>query len=278
MNKFSIILDLDGSLLNEKKEIGTNNLEALQEAIIQGCNVTLASGRSHELMIPFAKQLGLTGKIICCNGAYQYCLKEKKIINTQAFDSINLNYLFEALESKSLYYTLYCSNGIYATEESPHTQGIRKQFNALTVDSDITILSDLNKLKEQCGDIYKVLASSPEKKVLHELKSLLDDRFQTERSHPNKLDINHKDVNKGRSVEQWLTNNSLNPKNAVAFGDADNDLEMFKVVGEPVAMLNASPKARGMANTIITRNDGCGIGQYIRYMMREIKSGFKKAK
>ena len=66
-----IVLDLDGTLTNSKKEITPRTYEALMEAQKKGIVVVLASGRPTYGIMPLAKQLKLAeygGYILAFNG------------------------------------------------------------------------------------------------------------------------------------------------------------------------------------------------------------------
>lgn len=81
-----IALDLDGTLLNNKKMISPASVSALQSAQQAGVKIILATGRSHSEALPYYQQLQLTEPMICCNGSYlyhprqrQYCVRWRLI-------------------------------------------------------------------------------------------------------------------------------------------------------------------------------------------------------
>ncbi|MGD8112801.1 HAD family hydrolase [Vibrio sp. TRT 17S01] len=265
----AVIIDLDGTLLNDHNQISANNAEAIQQALKAGYHVTLASGRPHDLMLPFAKQLGIHAPLICCNGAYHYDTVKNVHRNVKAFNAQQLAELLTTLNLGHFDFTIYAQNGIYATHASKHFDGLKQQMVQLSVSSNMALIPSLVELQSVCGDVYKVLVSSSDKLALCELRDALRNTLQADLSTPNKLDITCLGVNKGHSASLWLESQHLNPNLTIAFGDGDNDISLFNVVGEPVAMENASPTLRGLANLIITDNNGCGIGQYLRLIIRE---------
>ena len=269
MNYQAVIIDLDGTLLNDRNQISVNNVEAIQQAQKEGIVVTLASGRPHDLMLPYAEQLGISTAMICCNGAYHYDMNKRAIVDAKPFEKNQLTELLTTLNLGHFDFTLYTKRGIFSAKPSEHFNGLEAQANSLGVKVNMEVIPSLHQLQERCGDVYKVLVSSSDKQALSELRSSLQHTLQADLSAPNKLDITAIGANKGHSALKWLTNNNLNPIQTIAFGDGDNDIELFKAVGEPVAMDNASPALRGIANLIITDNNGCGIGQYLRLIVRE---------
>lgn len=265
----AIIIDLDGTLLNDQHQINANNIDAIKLALREGYQVTLASGRPHNLMLPYVNQLGVTAPIICCNGAYQYDPVKQRVNHSTIIETAQLTQLLDMLNLGQFYFTIYAQNGIYATQESAHFLGLKKQMEMNNAQGEIAIIKAVEELTAHCGDVYKVLVSSDDKIALCQLRDTLTNSLQADLSAPNKLDITGLGVNKGQATLCWLNQQNIAPKQTIAFGDGDNDAEMFRIVGEPVAMANASPALRGLANLIVTDNNGCGIGQYLRLVVSE---------
>ena len=265
----AIIIDLDGTLLNDQHQVNPNNADAIKLALREGYQVTLASGRPHNLMLPYANQLGITAPMICCNGAYQYDPMQQRVNHSTTIEGEPLNQLLETLNVGQFYFTIYAQNGTFATQESAHFLGLKKQMEMNNAQGEMAIITSIEELKTRCGDVYKILASSDDKVALCQLRDALKIYLQADLSAPNKLDITGFGVNKGQATLCWLNQQNLTAKSTIAFGDGDNDAEMFRVVGEAIAMANASPALRGLANLIITDNNGCGIGEYLRLIVSE---------
>ena len=71
MNYKLLVLDLDGTLTNTKKEITPRNREILIQAQQQGTRLVLASGRPTYGIVPLANQLQMNqfeGYILSYNG------------------------------------------------------------------------------------------------------------------------------------------------------------------------------------------------------------------
>lgn len=81
-----IVLDLDGTLTNEKKEITPRTFNALMMAQEIGVKIVLASGRPTQGIVPLAVQLNLSkfgGYILAFNGGLVIdCNSGKQIFNS----------------------------------------------------------------------------------------------------------------------------------------------------------------------------------------------------
>ena len=64
-----IAMDLDGTLLDEEKNISQKDREAVREAIDRGYLVTLATGRMYRSALSYAQELGIKLPLVTYNGA-----------------------------------------------------------------------------------------------------------------------------------------------------------------------------------------------------------------
>ena len=81
MDLKTIVLDIDGTLLNAKKIMTTRTREKLIEAQEKGIKVVLASGRPTRGMIPLAEELEMDkyeGFLVSYNGSQVYDVKTKE--------------------------------------------------------------------------------------------------------------------------------------------------------------------------------------------------------
>lgn len=76
-------IDLDGTLLGPDKQISPANAAAVGILREQGLHVVLASGRRHESMLRFARQLGLRGPLISCQGALVKIAETGEVLHQQ---------------------------------------------------------------------------------------------------------------------------------------------------------------------------------------------------
>ena len=78
-----LVLDIDGTLTNSKKEITPRVFDALKKAQEKGVKIVLASGRPTYGIVPVAKQLELEK-----NGGYILSFNGGKIINAETGEVI----------------------------------------------------------------------------------------------------------------------------------------------------------------------------------------------
>ena len=91
-----LVLDVDGTLLNNAKEISKRTLVTLLKVQQTGIRIVLASGRPAHGLLPLAKQLELDhydGFVIAYNGSQIISAKDGKVIFERHIDNELLHYL-----------------------------------------------------------------------------------------------------------------------------------------------------------------------------------------
>ena len=77
-------------------------------------------------------------------------------------------------------------------------------------------------------------------------------------------------VDKGSGVLKLLSSLGVAPEDALAVGDAENDLSMLRIVGIGAAPANAQPAALAAADVVVPSNSDDGVAAAIRkYVLPE---------
>ena len=71
-------------------------------------------------------------------------------------------------------------------------------------------------------------------------------------------------ASKGSGLAWLLNHMDISAENVLAMGDGENDLEMLQMVGVGVAMGNAGPKVKAIADAVVASNDNDGVAEAIR--------------
>lgn len=78
-------------------------------------------------------------------------------------------------------------------------------------------------------------------------------------------------VNKGTSLELVSAEMGIKPKNIMAVGDSENDIEFLKVVGHKVAVANADPELKAVADYVTINRFGDGVSEAInRFVLDDL--------
>ncbi len=253
----AVFLDIDGTLLNSRHQImpcTRSHLEYLQS---RGIPIVLCSARPPEGVNLVAEQAGLQGPVACYNGGLIF--DENHTILRDVGIDIQMAMDFRRFASEQfpeLVVSAYLYN-VWLAEDPQHPM-IEQEAEISgcmplegTLEQIATSASHIHKLL--CiGDAMRIRALELEtRKRFPQLMAL--------RSKSTYLEILSPESTKGSAAKVLLEHYGLSPKQAVAFGDSDVDLDMLQYCGLGVAMGNAPRQVKEAADYVTASNDEEGI-------------------
>lgn len=225
-----IALDLDGSLLSDKKEISPENLYWIQKAEAEGLIVAFATGRSRLYSECYWQVVSPTSPMVMANGVEVW-------ENHQKLSSTHLL-------------------------ETEHAQ----RFITLAKDYGAQYWTSGSYLEE---DLLKVGLYHDDLEVVSKLWQIVTDLdlVEVSSSAPNNIEINRKGVSKASGLAEIVAPLGIKPSEVVAIGDGLNDLAMIKWAGYGVSMGNAVEQVKEAADYITTSNEKNGVAKVIEYLL-----------
>lgn len=247
----AIVLDIDGTLLNNDKLITEKTKKSLINAQEKGVKVILASGRPTSGMWTHAKELLLdqyNGLLVSYNGAHVLDTTTKKEMFSQTLSIETGQQILEHLKkfdvrpmiAKDNY--LHVNNVYNCMLDLPEPLG---NFNILNYEArggnfllceqeDLAAFADF--------PLHKILvAGQPEYLTEHweAIRAPFIDTVSMVFSAPMYIEFTDKGIDKAHALDTVLKPLGINPEHLIAFGDGQNDLSMIEYAGTGVAMGNA---------------------------------------
>lgn len=263
-----LVLDLDGTLTNSKKEITPFTKEVLIDAQQQGLHLVLASGRPTYGIVPLAEQLEMGqygGFILSFNGGKVIEVKTGKVFYEQALPPDMMPLIYKRSYEAGL--TILSYNGKYILTENAEDKYVEYEsfLTKMKIKETDDFLRDLHLPADKC-----LIVGEPEDLVpLEELfRQELGQRINVYRSEPFYLEVVPKGIDKAASLERLLQRIQIKREEVIAIGDGFNDLSMIKFAGLGVAMANAQPPVKSNADriTAFTNNED-GVAHFILELM-----------
>ena len=256
-----ILCDLDGTLLDQKKQIDSEIFPLLNQLKNKGIGFSIVSGRNNFAVRDIARQLQITLPYICNNGAIIY--DHETPIHINPVNSDDLIEILDLLYRRNMDFVFDTVDQVYARGHNPALDAYYRQLEHCVdfrFDFDPELLYGLEPLKITLVD--------EDISVIEEIRSEINDRYtQTKcnRSEGHIYVINAVENNKGMAVQQLSHLLGIPVKDIMVFGDNYNDLPMLKKAGYGILMKNAGEDLKKEAQ-YITRydNDHHGISEFIR--------------
>ena len=263
-----IAIDMDGTLLNEKKHIDKAEKEAIHEAIEAGIKIVLCTGRPLYGILPFYEELGLSeldseGYVILNNGCSIHKTKDWKLIDQVNFTSDDIEYLYKFSESYDINFTLVNDTYYFNIGRKPTDELIK---DAGFVFSNITDIS-LEEAKSGKHKIMKIMfLGDPEIMADFQEKNedIIKSKYSGVLSQSYVYEVFPKDNNKGTGLKKLAEKLGIKQEEVMAIGDGNNDIEMFEYANYSVAMKNATELAKKAAKYETDSNKNNGVAKAIR--------------
>lgn len=246
-----VLLDIDGTLLNSNHRIEGDTINAI--SAYNGANqFVLCSARKPSSTNSIAKQLNINEKIIICYNGALIKEGEKKIFE-KPLSTQNVAYILGLAQKYNLTINVY-SNDIWIVNE----------LNSYVL-SEAKIIGEKpfkinDVLKVTNYVVHKILLLGTETKldlIKNELNTINGITFCN--SKEGYLEITSFHASKIKAFEYLLEYLSVDVKDSLAIGDGRNDLELLRCVGIGIAMDNASPEVKKVADYVTLSNDENGV-------------------
>lgn len=265
-----IVLDLDGTLTNSKKEITPPTRDALIEIQQNGKKVVLASGRPINGVAPLAEELYLKkygGFMLSFNGARITRCSDNAIIYNKVIPQEVIRPIYEAVkEYPGLDLISYTDKVILSGIKSNEYTEKEASINSM----DICPVEDFPAALD--FPVNKMLIPG-EPSILEDLMPKLQKQYHgllnIYRSEPFFLEIMPQNIDKAHSLQKLLNSIGLTADSMICCGDGFNDLSMIEYAGLGVAMENAQPVVKESADFITKSNDEDGILHVVNLYMRD---------
>lgn len=271
-----LVLDLDGTLTNSKKEITKPTLEALLDIQKKGVKVVLASGRPTVGVLPLAKQLHMDeygSYVLSFNGARITDCYTEEIVSNRLLPKNVYRPAFELAKKYAQYgvdLITYDEAGIGTDriisgfKPNKYTQ-LEADINHIPID----MVEDLPSYVT--WDINKLLGTG-EPEYIDRLRRDAIEYFGSDLgiycSDPFFLELVSPGVDKARSMDILLKKLGLSRAEMVCIGDGYNDISMIEAAGLGVAMANAQPDVLEAADYVTKSNNEDGVVAVIDKFIR----------
>ncbi len=269
MNYQMLVLDLDGTLTNSKKEITEPTRQALLDIQKDGKIVVLASGRPINGVTPLADILEMEkygGYLLSFNGARITKCSTGDIIYNRTLPESVIRPIFETVKNYPgvdiiSYTDREILSGICSNQYTEKEKFINKMDIIPVANFPDALTFPVNKL---------LLPGPPEilEEIMPKLKEQYHSLLNIYRSEPYFLEIMPQNIDKAHSLQKLLNSIGLTAEEMICCGDGYNDLSMIEYAGLGVAMENAQPIIKEAANFITRSNDEDGILYVIDRFMR----------
>ena len=270
-----IVFDLDGTLLNDRGQVGSETKRLVELLQSEGLSFSFATGRLHSAVVDYAEQLNLNAPIISLDGCLIKNHSDKKIIFESA---VPVKYVVKALSlagELNLTVALCHDEAIYYTSKN---SGIPESTDKLGANFEQVKSYDeyLNKTLEILisGRNYRIMKYFFNKMSFPYSFGLTKAFYKSYNYHNLYfIEIRKKGSSKGEGLKRLASYLKIKMNEAAVLGDWYNDISMFRLDSLKVAMANAVDQIRDSADIILNRtNNEDGTAEFLELVFKNRKS------
>lgn len=263
-----IFMDIDGTLCGEDGSVPASAKLAIQAVRAQGHKVVLCTGRSKPEIIQPILSIGFDGMI---GAGGSYIELDDELLLHKTMDKEDVMAARDYFEEHHIGYYLESNDGLFASENCASS-----------------IIDVIGKGNEDANWFLDLLEESLNKEIDYnyinkisfiskdhpydKVASLFKDRFEMHHTTvamfgENSGELALKGHTKFTAINTVLSHWGVDKQDTYAFGDGDNDIDMFRAVSCGIAMKNSKPGLLSVADDFTQRAEEDGIF-----------NGFKKIK
>ena len=273
-----IILDLDGTLLNDYKKISEENINLIKRAYEEkGILSVIATGRPLGYVNEICDLYGncFANYIIACNGAIIKDSKANQYIHKVTFTNeevLNLRNIF--LQENADYMMLYTDEQVIIEAEDTkrlENAGIALGQKKTKIENIENVVNNSNITIFLCligGNIPTLENIIKKINTLKEIESSVICHYlcKTEGGtfESKYIDIMKKGCSKKNAIQILADKLGIKQEEIIVMGDGGNDISMFECAGLKIAMANAEPYLKEKADFITTSNNDSGVAKAIQ--------------
>lgn len=258
MIKF-IATDLDGTLLNNNKELPHDFGKVIDELDKRGIQFAISSGRQYDTILRQFKEYVDRITIIAENGAIVF--RNGQLVHYDTLPSDDAAEIVKALKGAHGIHPIACGvNGAFG-------EPVRKEFyNEISVYyikyKTVSDLAETVKSEELLK--FAIFDSVNAEQHCYALLEKFHDTHNVLISGEHWVDVMSKGITKGSAIEKLQQLYGYKPEECMAFGDFMNDADMMRVCFHSYAMENAHPDLKALCRFSAPSNEDEGVTKTIK--------------
>lgn len=271
-----IVSDVDGTLVNEYKELTPRTQEAIKNAQAEGIDVAIASGRAMAEMDEILEKAPNIHYFICSNGAYVVDMKTGKLVYQNSASVEDTVDLLTALEAYDVSLEVYMGKYPYGeTMKIPRmNEFINPYITELILQTRLYAYDLKDLVRREGKGVEKVQVfygtQANRQAIIETFRD--NEAFEVIDSSEGNIEFVPRGASKGCAVEALAKTLGLDSKNVMTMGDSNNDLSMLSYGGLSFAMENGEEPAKKTAKYLADSNRQEGAAKVIEFVLANNKA------
>jgi Cof subfamily protein (haloacid dehalogenase superfamily) len=260
--------DLDGTILRRDLRITGRTLAAMQGLRDRGVRLVVATGRRFEGAREHAGRLGFADEdpVICYGGSMVRRMNGETLLHRTLPRDLGVEVLQWAAE-RDLHTRVFVDGRVITSPSTPAALKHLRNYE----EPGLSVVEDPADWLRSGGEepTKLVLVDQPDdvEGWLREAQNAFHGRLFVTRSLPHYVEVGGLEGTKSKALRFLCQHWGIDPGRAIAFGDADNDVDMLRFVGHGVAVGGMTDEVREAADAVAPPVNEDGVAIYLEKIL-----------
>jgi hypothetical protein len=276
-----IFFDLDGTLLSKEGEVGKETKDLVRELKKYGVHFTFASGRLHSALVRYAEELEIDTPLVSLDGCIIKNYPDGKVIYESFIKEKYIKKALNFAEQYLLHIALCHADAIYYTENNSVIPVVMDKFGAK--------YEEVKSYDDYMKQTLEVVFAGDNKDSIKYVKEKMNFPYTFGISASSfksmtydgvyYIHIRTKNTSKGKGALRLLKYLKVKEEQSAVIGDWYNDLSLFNIGALKVALANAVPEIKSLANIITKRtNNEDGTAEFLEMVLKAKRENYAEKK
>jgi len=263
-----IALDLDGTLLNDEKNIAEENIRLLNQLSKNGIKILIATGRGYYSAKQLTKNIKGDLIFVANNGGIVRQRENDQVLFSQFLDEAHCKLVLKEGLKRDLHPIIHIDYFLDGYDIILSNKFIKRYKDSAYV-KKVTRYKLMDKVLDEKIDRILALVYPGGKDKLNNFNLYINenypDRFSSHIMENVEIDegileLMNPSVNKWEGIKKYARSQGIKEEEIVVIGDDNNDIDMIRNAGLGIAMKNGTALARSIADTISEKdNNQAGV-------------------
>lgn len=264
------VTDLDGTLINNKREITEKSKEIINKLIKEGINFTVATARTPATAVEILDELELNLPVALMNGVIIYNTKTLEYIDIKDIKTEIVHKAIRVFEEKNKNPLIYGINNnhlwvYHKNFNKPYEYNFCKERTGKKLKTFVNVTDYREAIKDSriinfvAFDEYEVIKDIAEE--LNKVEGLTVNYYKDAYEDCYILEVHSSEASKANGIK--YLSKYIDYSNIICFGDNINDIPMFELADESYATANAVESIKRIATDIIGSCENDGVARFL---------------
>lgn len=266
-----VVFDVDGTLINDRGEIGENTKQLVKRLKKEGVVFSFASGRLHSALFPIADELNIRVPAISLDGTVIKSIISKDFVYRSFLNKKHVKKAIELSEKYLVNIALCHAEAIYYTEANSVIPRLMDKYGA--------VYKEVKSYDDYTEQTLEIVFAGDNKRTVEYLRDKFSFPFTIGcslsffKSHTYEdiyyLEIRRSGSTKGKALTRLARHLKIDIENTAVIGDWYNDISLFETKALKVAVQNAVAELKYNADIVLEKtNNEDGVSEFLEALLK----------